>query len=827
MDDSCAVCAETLEWVAYGPCGHKDVCSTCVARLRFICDDRRCCICKTESHLVFVTKALGDYTRSIADFSVFPSELREGRVGSYWYHEDTQAIFDDVDHYNMIKAMCRLSCCVCDKVDERATDGPKRKQKFRNVQQLKGHLFHQHKLSMCSLCLESRKVFICEQKLYTKAQLNQHIKSGDSEVDGRGSESGGFTGHPTCEFCRSPFYGDNELFSHMSTEHYTCHICQRQHPGQYDYFKNYDDLEVHFRREHFLCEDEACLAKKFVVFQFEAEMKRHNTMEHGGRMSRARRNAALQIPTSFRYRSGEQGGQHRGRGRTFRRDSSDNELSAAMQASLDASSSSSSTLHDPSSSIPYGPPLSQGEGNAADVDTVVQPFETLTTDSEKPARYLQAVSQHSSGVRLAESSFPPLPVGPSPVQNNLKNGSGSSMNTMAANLRWKNQLSVPNSAEPPLPSVGCSIHPKPMTGNAPLLASNAAQSKWGISNAASSNGGTSSSQAWPAIGVQPTSNSHSLSSQTWSRKNSKLVSARSPSPSKNPSTSKKITHSISAPSLSDNDSVSQFLSDFPPVSVVSAHKSPVRISEPPLPKIEDVSMANKALVEKMRAALAYDEEKYGAFKEISANYRQGLICTEEYLVYVEDFGLSHLVLDLARLCPDAHKQKELLDIHNANMRRNGTQISSSSTVQVTNGERRRKGKEKRDSLADSVISTVRELQSSYTPSEVEVLSKDGYRASKDKSETIVDKGSDTNGTFSQNQVISAVEAGGGFNQNSKSDGRSKQKKKNSKFIRNRLGEDREDVGLVTSSGNDGKEESSDVVPTRGVWQKGGSKKLFQ
>lgn len=81
-------------------------------------------------------------------------------------------------------------------------------------------------------------------------------------------------GHPLCEFCRTPFYGDNELYSHMSTEHYTCHICQRcgfmctvtwyklviidqlkltgsypliscrQHPGQYEYYKNYDDLEV-------------------------------------------------------------------------------------------------------------------------------------------------------------------------------------------------------------------------------------------------------------------------------------------------------------------------------------------------------------------------------------------------------------------------------------------------------------------------------------------------------------------------------------------------------------------------------------------------------
>ena len=71
------------------------------------------------------------------------------------------------------------------------------------------------------------QVFICEQKLYTKVQLKQHRSTGDSEVDGSESERGGFMGHPMCEFCRSHFYGENELYSHMSTEHYTCHICQR------------------------------------------------------------------------------------------------------------------------------------------------------------------------------------------------------------------------------------------------------------------------------------------------------------------------------------------------------------------------------------------------------------------------------------------------------------------------------------------------------------------------------------------------------------------------------------------------------------------------
>lgn len=77
----------------------------------------------------------------------------------------------------------------------------------------------------------------------------------------------------------------------------------RRHPGQYEYYKDYDDLEascflcsymyafqwivifeiyvdiksiilqIHFRQDHHLCENEACIAKKFVVFTNESELK--------------------------------------------------------------------------------------------------------------------------------------------------------------------------------------------------------------------------------------------------------------------------------------------------------------------------------------------------------------------------------------------------------------------------------------------------------------------------------------------------------------------------------------------------------------------------
>lgn len=37
--------------------------------------------------------------------------------------------------------------------------------------------------------------------------------------------------------------------------------------------EQYVVLQIHFRQEHHLCEDESCLSKKFVVFPSEAEMK--------------------------------------------------------------------------------------------------------------------------------------------------------------------------------------------------------------------------------------------------------------------------------------------------------------------------------------------------------------------------------------------------------------------------------------------------------------------------------------------------------------------------------------------------------------------------
>ncbi|KAL6846438.1 hypothetical protein ACP4OV_023886 [Aristida adscensionis] len=102
----CPVCMEPPEWVAIGPCGHREVCVACAARMRFFQRDRRCCICRAFCPTVVVTKAgAGDATA--AAFSRPPASGGAGQVGLYhWYHRGMEAYFDDREQYDAARKMC-------------------------------------------------------------------------------------------------------------------------------------------------------------------------------------------------------------------------------------------------------------------------------------------------------------------------------------------------------------------------------------------------------------------------------------------------------------------------------------------------------------------------------------------------------------------------------------------------------------------------------------------------------------------------------------------------------------------------------------------------
>lgn len=504
----------------------------------------------------------------------------------------------------------------------------------------------------------------------------------------------------------------------------------------------------------------------------------------------------------------------------------------AIQASLETVGADS-TSYDPSSSRA----LVSDHGDAEDIDTLIQPFESLaTTDSELASRYLQALGQNSRTAPLEESSFPPLPMASSSSQRNPISNSEGLPNSMAAHLRRKNNRNV------------TVLHAGlgwPSRSQRPVLSSNNSTQPRRAANIASAVSQSSSSSR--------TVSCNGASAQAQVQAQSTAVSSAS---SRNSGNSRRITHSASAPNLA-NGSVEPSVSDFPPVSAMRTDKMP-SISQP-VPSVENIQAANKSLVERMRAALEYDEDKYTAFKDITAQYRQGLIDTRKYLEYVKQYGLSHLVLELARLCPDALKQKELIATYNATLQGNNQLDNDWAHISVrvkdTNGSKKSKGKSvateaskndkgkstvandsnSKHTVANNFLSTVRELQSSFKPSEEdeEVLSKDGYRGAKGKSKLMVDEQ-----LRGQNDLTSA---GSGSSQTSVDrGGGGKQRKKTSKFHRVRLGDGsmaalldlkNSDTGPdpePLDSRLDGNQNPAEglPVPVRGVWKRGGGHKLF-
>ena len=168
------------------------------------------------------------------------------------------------------------------------------------------HVRNVHHKVMCDLCTRNKKVFTHEHELFTPHELRKHERFGD---DNPGAiDQSGFKGHPECGFCRRRFYGDDELFTHCREKHERCHICDRRNTDrQPQYFTNYESLEQHFTKDHYLCPDPNCQEAKFVVFESEMDLKAHQIAEHSNDLSKdVRRDRMAVNMSSFAYRESYQ-----------------------------------------------------------------------------------------------------------------------------------------------------------------------------------------------------------------------------------------------------------------------------------------------------------------------------------------------------------------------------------------------------------------------------------------------------------------------------------------------------------------------------------------
>eukprot|EP01036_Dinobryon_divergens_P030800 gene30800-40099_t len=209
-------------------------------------------------------------------------------IGHEYILDEHSQIFFPKDYYSeKVQSLRLCKCSICP-------------QTRRDLKALRGHVRDEHNMQLCALCIEHKQVFPAEQRVYTQKEYDTHLRSGDGD---------GSKGHPNCEFCKKRFYDSNALFFHLSKEHYTCHICDKQDSGsstRYRYYGQYKDLESHFRRDHFICEEKICLEKKFIVFGNEIDFAAHNRNFHPFLLSNSKV-ITVHFPSSRRGHTGVEG----------------------------------------------------------------------------------------------------------------------------------------------------------------------------------------------------------------------------------------------------------------------------------------------------------------------------------------------------------------------------------------------------------------------------------------------------------------------------------------------------------------------------------------
>ncbi|KAK5991765.1 E3 ubiquitin-protein ligase hel2 [Cladobotryum mycophilum] len=291
----CFICANPVAHHSIAPCNHK-TCHICGLRMRALYKTKDCAHCRTSSPFVIFTD---DAEKKFEDYKVADFTTIDTGIGIRYANEDI--VGDTV-------LLLRYNC-------------PDESCDFAGLgwADLHRHVKSVHKKRMCDLCTRNKKVFTHEHELFSDKELENHMRRGDDKPGA--ADQTGFKGHPLCGFCGERFYDDDKLYEHCRMKHERCFICDRRDTRTPHYFLNYDELEKHFKKDHYLCTDRSCMEKKFVVFESELDMQAHQLAEHAGkgtgRDARLVNMSAFDLRQTYQEerRGGPSGQDSRGRGR--------------------------------------------------------------------------------------------------------------------------------------------------------------------------------------------------------------------------------------------------------------------------------------------------------------------------------------------------------------------------------------------------------------------------------------------------------------------------------------------------------------------------------
>ncbi|KAG8732930.1 hypothetical protein FRC11_010023 [Ceratobasidium sp. 423] len=295
----CWICAEPVKFYALSECNHR-TCHVCALRLRALYKRTDCTFCKhPQVSVIFTTSA----TKPYPDFTPNDIPFSDPKL---------QISFETKEMMEDTMILLRFNCpdADCDVIAQGWTD-------------LKWHAKEKHDSVLCDLCIRHKKIFAHEHTLYSPVTFSLHMPSvytrrfsAQEKVQAALPD----IVHPMCQFCRECFFGDDELFKHLRENHEECFVCKRD--GVRDqYFRNYEQLEQHFKEQHYPCTHPTCLEQKFVVFATQLDLQGHQVDAHGGQMSSRGRRDARRIDVTFG--SEARGGRGRGGGRGGRTQASE------------------------------------------------------------------------------------------------------------------------------------------------------------------------------------------------------------------------------------------------------------------------------------------------------------------------------------------------------------------------------------------------------------------------------------------------------------------------------------------------------------------------
>ena len=270
-DGVCMVCANDIAIYAVGDCNHF-ICFKCSMKMRILCQEKFCPICRKELSKVIFTEVLGRFEDLIKDSNIIRE--RHHKVGIVFKHGGLIKSFNQVLEHR---------CPIC---PNRSPDS--------NFEQTKIHLRKEHTLFYCDICLQHSNKFTHEWKAYSRKDLATHKRVGDA--DDRSHK-----GHPLCEFCDKRYLDHDVLFQHLRKEHYYCHICD-SHTTRNEFYGDYFNLREHFKADHYLCEQGDCKYEEFTgVFGTEVDYKAHCVVAHKGNKTMQQQRSERQIDLGFQY----------------------------------------------------------------------------------------------------------------------------------------------------------------------------------------------------------------------------------------------------------------------------------------------------------------------------------------------------------------------------------------------------------------------------------------------------------------------------------------------------------------------------------------------